>query len=346
MVIEPPALHLRLRDDAAPDAPPDIEAFARAPGPADPRDAADLGVLPGPAPLDPDGPLVLFLQHPEFGIPAPGYDHRVPDLDAWSVRPTKIGWIASVPPPPREPGPRRAVQVLAGCLALALSTSNEALAQSPAIPAPQAPAAQTARPAPPPPAQPPATPAADPSTEPAPPPAAIPPPVVSRDVVASITDAAWEGVDGIDAIVELKGGKVLRGRIGAVQQSTFTLIDGATGQILVVPKSGVASLRAFVPPPLPTRTGTGLLVGGGILTGLGIPVFITGLTFVGICPSCGFLHLPMLIVGAGALGGGIPMLARGTQRRSAFQKALLEQRVTPVVSRTPYGWNGGLQIRF
>jgi hypothetical protein len=287
------------------------------------------------------------------------------------------------------PGPRRAAQVLAGCLALVLATPADVLAapatpttpvQAPAgqakpakpprssapsasaTPTPAPSAAPTVTPpvTPPPPALPPALPPAslpsaepsstpadisDSTTQPAPPP---PAPAISGDAAsAAIADAAWEGVDGIVVIIELKGGRVLHGRVGAVQSATFTLIDGDTGQILVIPKTGVSSLRAYVPPPVPTQTGIGLLAGGGILLGLGIPVFITGVTFVAICPDCTELHLPMLIVGGGALGGGIPMIVRGGQRRSAFQKALLEQRISPVVSRTPYGgWHGGLQIRF
>ena len=161
-----------------------------------------------------------------------------------------------------------------------------------------------------------------------------------------MTDAAWEGVDGFEVVLELKGGKVLQGRVGAVQEDTFTLIDTTNGQVLVLAKSAVTSLRVYIPPPVPTKTGTGMLVGGGILTSLGVPIFITGVVFLGVCPSCTYLHLPMLIIGGGALGGGIPMISTGVQRRNAFRRALQESRVTPLVSRTRDGWNGGLSVRF
>ena len=359
MVLEPAALHLRFRDDAAtsePLAPPDVDAFLRSSTPAagpPPRSREELGALPGTRPADPDGPLVIFFQHPEFGIPAPGYDHSLPDLECWSVRPTTFGWIASVPPPTR--GPRRAAQVLAGCLALALPTRADALVQAPwTIPPPvQAPAGQTsaARAPTPQPPEPTAAaapdPAAAPEANPAPAPAPPPPPQAPGPFGSAVTDAAWEGVDGFDVVVELKGGKRLRGRVGAIQADTFTLIDSTDGQILVIPKNGVSSLRAYVPPPIPTKTGTGMIIGGSVLTALGVPIFITGIAFVAICPSCVYLHLPMLVIGGGGLGGGIPMLSKGIQRRTAFQKALQEHRVTPMVSRTPYGgWHGGLQIRF
>lgn len=368
MVIEPAALHLRFRDDDASfePAPPDVSAFLRSSDPPPPSPPEEFGVVPGTRPAEPDGPLVIFLQHPEFGIPAPGYDHSLPDLECWNVRPTNFGWIATVPPP--TSGVRRAAQLLAGCLALALPTRADALVLAPAVPPPpvQAPATPTASPRATanqiPPAATPASqaaPAAQPATEP--PPVAVPESVPAPEaapVVApapppwtadrnAVTDAAWEGVDGFDVIVELKGGKVLRGRVGAVQNETFTLIDKSDGQILVIPKSGVASLRAHVPPPIPTKTGTGLIIGGSVLTALGIPVFITGVTFLAICPSCVYLHLPMLVIGGGGLGGGIPMITRGIQRRNAFQRAIQEHRVSPMVTRTPFGgWQGGLQVRF
>ncbi|WAS90625.1 hypothetical protein [Nannocystis punicea] len=383
MALEPSALQLRFRDDAAsePLAPPDVAAFVRtSAADVEPRPFLDeeLGVLPGAGTADPDGPLAIFLRQPEFGIPAPGYDHRLPDLGDWSVRTTTFGWIAHVPPA-RGSGPRRAAQVLAGCLALALPT--DALAQPPAQPPVQAPASSAAAvkkpgskstpapaPAPasatdplasvPPPAESPAPPPAEspsPAESPAPAPSAQPGPAAppslgfgaAVNVSAAVTDAAWEGVDGYDVIVELKGGKVLRGRVGAVQLDTFTLIDGTTGQILVIPKNGVASLRAYIPPPIPSKTGTGLIAGGSVLTAIGAPLFITGVVFLGICPSCVYLHLPMLVVGGGGLGGGIPMISRGIKQRTAFQKAIREHQLAPSVTRTPYGgWTGGLQVRF
>lgn len=376
MVLEPAALHLRFRDDAetsdslaalAESGPPDVAAFLR--GASTSADLPDeelgeeLGVLPGTRTIDPSGPLVLFLQHPEFGIPAPGYDQSLPDLDCWSVRPTTFGWIATVSPPrpdDRRPGPRRAAQLLAGCLALTMPGSANAgahaLADAPASTPVQTPTTAS---------KPPAT--ASSTTVPTPPPAASPTPAPAETTPAAsdwkpgpvsapaprsqdskaLADAAWEGIDGFVVNVELKGGKALRGRIGAVQADTFTLIDSSDGQILVIPKSGVTSVRAYVPPPVPDKNGGGLIAGGSVLTALGVPVFISGIVFVAICPSCVYLHVPMLVVGGAGLGAGIPMITKGLQRRTAFQKALEEHRITPMVSRTPgHGWTGGLQIRF
>ncbi|MCH9684535.1 MAG: hypothetical protein K0V04_24075, partial [Deltaproteobacteria bacterium] len=94
-------------------------------------------------------------------------------------------------------------------------------------------------------------------------------------------------------------------RVGAVQRDTFTLLQAKTGAILVLPKSGVTSMRVRVAPPLPGQNGTGWLVGGGLLTATGSPVFVAGLSILGLCPSCASLHIPLLLVGGAALGTGI-----------------------------------------
>jgi hypothetical protein len=376
--IEPAALNLRFRQRESTSAPLDVGAFLRSsratqPDPratatevaARPDEAApthqqprpEIGVLPGPRPLDPEGPLVVLLQRPEFGVPDLGAGQRLPPLSSWHVRPTTFAWIAHVEPRRRGAPHSRVVQVLAACVALALPTTTGAAPPTVRGPVPPQPAVEVEAPE----VETPTDAAAvedaaefddraaaepAPAAKPVPTPTSVPASLASDASRDALTDAAWEGVDGFEVVLELKGGKVLRGRVGAVQEDTFTLIDTSNGQILVLAKSAVTSLRVYIPPPVPTKTGTGMLVGGGILTALGVPIFISGVVFLGVCPSCTYLHLPMLIIGGGALGGGIPMISTGVQRRNAFRRAVAESRVTPLVSRTRYGWNGGLSVRF
>lgn len=182
------------------------------------------------------------------------------------------------------------------------------------------------------------------------PPVSLPAPAPALDSPSSVDqatiDAAWEGVDGFDVELELKGGGSMRGHVGAVQADTFTLIQAKTGAVLVLPKSSVVSLRVRTPPPLPTNNGGGALAGGAVLTTLGAPVFITGVTFLAVCSSCTALHVPMLLLGGGALGGGIPLLVRGARQRRAYNDAMQERALAPVVFRTPHGWTGGIRFRF
>ncbi|HWB79651.1 MAG TPA: hypothetical protein VG755_32030, partial [Nannocystaceae bacterium] len=177
------------------------------------------------------------------------------------------------------------------------------------------------------------------------PPEPPPAPTVKRDDQA-IVDAAWEGVDGFDVELVLKGGSKMRGRVGAVQSDTFTLIQAETGSVLVLPKSGVVSLRARMPKAVPTKTGTGLIAGGVVLTTIGAPLFITGVVFLGVCPSCTYVHLPMLLIGGASLGGGIPMITAGARRRRRFLDAMADRGFTAAVMPSRHGWTGGLRFRF
>ncbi|MEZ4428715.1 MAG: hypothetical protein R3A51_13615 [Nannocystaceae bacterium] len=341
-------LQFRARADSL--APPDLDAFRRrADASIDASvDHEECGALPGGRALEADAPLRVFIRHTTSPIPTPG-PRALPELACWRLRPAAFGWIANVPRTRHEPDRSRRAWVLAACLPLAVpGQALAAVADAPAVQRPAA-DAQPVEPIPQdmidnaetdPPAAPPAIEApVELETQ-----ASVRAPVVGPS--QAIVDAAWEGVVGMNVILVLKGDRSMRGRVGAVQRDTFTLIQSETGQVLVLPKSGVRSVRVSVPTPLPEKTGTGLLIGGGVLTGVGVPVFITGVVFLGIAPSFVPLHLPMIITGAAALGGGIPMLVLGNRRRQALLRAVQEHRLSPVVSRTRHGWTGGLQFQF
>jgi hypothetical protein len=366
------ALRLRFREQDLPPEPPDIAAFGRSratPCGARPRpDAQEIGVLAGGGRLPPRAPFVIFFRHAGYAIPAISVrpaDPR-PDLASWCIRPTVFGYLASVPAPrPRGELRSRAAWIVAACLPLvwlapALEAEGAPERRRTPVQVPQPPG----EPEPSGVAEPSETPTAEPSeeatvepseeatVEPAeevtvePPPPPEPALQAGASLDPATVDAAWEGVDGFDVELELKGGGQMRGRVGAVQRDTFTLIKAGTGTVLVLPKSGVISLRVRVPGPLPSRTGTGSLVGGTILTAIGAPVFVAGVSILAACPSCVSVHLPMIVLGGAALGGGIPLLVRGARARRAYQEALQERALAPVVLRTPHGWTGGLRFRF
>lgn len=353
MAVEiPEVLHLRLRERAVVDEPPDVAAFARRSSPAALREAA-IAVMPGARGLDPAAPLLIFVQPACFGIPAPLGEFVSPDMASWSFRPTAFGYLASVP---RSTGRARAAWVIAACLPLVLGTEAtvhaapsvqrpKAVSGPPALP--EAPVVEATEPTAEVPSDPTAAPeggeaAESPAPVDEPPPSAEPAPLPN----SAIVDAAWEGVDGFDVTLQLKGGRKMRGRVGAVQPDTFTLIEAGTGAVLVLPKSGVLSLAVVMPPPLPGKTGIGALVTGGILTGVGTPVFVSGIAMAAICPSCTYIHLPLLILGGGMLGAGIPLLVRGAKNREKYRRILQEHRVGTAVSRLPGGWSGGVRFRF
>lgn len=166
-------------------------------------------------------------------------------------------------------------------------------------------------------------------------------------------DAAWEGVKDYDVRIVLDDGTSYTGRVSAVQESTFTLIDYQGGIVRVIPKATVRDLRVRVPgyqppaQPLPEQTGAGMLAGGILLTVVGTPVFISGLVFTGAGTGASEIYLPMLLLGGGAVGAGIPLLVAGARRRRAYNKALYERtRPTPTLGFSRHGWTAGLSVRF
>ena len=93
-----------------------------------------------------------------------------------------------------------------------------------------------------------------------------------------------------------------------------------------------------------------MAVAGGILVGVGAPLMLSGLVFLGITPSSLFVYLPQIVPAGVMLGIGIPNLVKGMSRRRAYQAATrprLSDRLTPAMNRTPHGsWTGGLTLRF
>ncbi|MCA9716429.1 MAG: hypothetical protein KC468_17285, partial [Myxococcales bacterium] len=116
------ALQLQFREHTTPAAPPDVDAFRRPRRATRPALAPEeLGVLPPTrARARERGGFVVFFQHPEFGIPAPGHLYALIDLTSWSPRLTMLGYAANIRPSREEPGLLRAAGVLAACLTLAI----------------------------------------------------------------------------------------------------------------------------------------------------------------------------------------------------------------------------------
>lgn len=366
---DPVILSLRTTGHAEHVEAPPVDAFCRSRPPE--RQAQDVAVVGrGDAK---DDSVVVFFRHASYGIPPVSLTvvPATPDLDSWHLRPTMFGYVAEVPRPPvRTPSRTRVAWVVAAGLSLVAPAHAQAMVAPEAVPvqrpktvvpnvnADEAKADDDTEAQPEDGAEddgedsgPPALPedggeATDPEPEPEPPPAPNAAMADPFGLDATTREAAWQGVDGFDVVVVLKGGSKIRGRVGAVQRETFTLIEHESGVVRVLPKSGVRALRVWTPPPVPINNGTGLLVGGGILTGVGTPVFVSGVAFLAICPSCVGLHLSLLVIGGGALAGGIPMLVKGTRQRRAYREAVEKRNLMPVVSRSRYAWTGGIRFRF
>ena len=148
-------------------------------------------------------------------------------------------------------------------------------------------------------------------------------------------------------------GAKVTGLIIGVDGDFVTIIDvERDGKIALIPKLQIVEVRGRMSAQetdLPT--GTGNLVAGGILVGVGGPLMLSGLVFLGISPSYLFLYLPQIVPAGVMLGVGIPNLVTGMRKRRAYQAASrgsrLSERLTPAVNRTPHGsWTGGLRLQF
>lgn len=111
--------------------------------------------------------------------------------------------------------------------------------------------------------------------------------------------------------------------------------------------------------PEPIR-GTGLLISGGVLLGLGVPLLIIGLasssdacwSVGGSCdePDMNRNHGAAGFIAAGLVGtlGGGTLLIVGGVKRSEWREWQAKQRtLTPAITRTTTGtWLPGLTLRF
>jgi hypothetical protein len=184
------------------------------------------------------------------------------------------------------------------------------------------------------------------------PPVVGPPPPPRIASPAAQLETILQGMKGREAVVYAAGAKVT-GLIIGVDGDFVTIIDvERDGKIALIPKLQIVEVRGRMSAQetdLPT--GTGNLVAGGILVGVGGPLMLSGLVFLGISPSYLFLYLPQIVPAGVMLGVGIPNLVTGMRKRRAYQAASrgsrLSERLTPAVNRTPHGsWTGGLRLQF
>ncbi len=179
-----------------------------------------------------------------------------------------------------------------------------------------------------------------------------PPPRITS--ASSQLETILKGMKGREAVVYAAGAKVT-GLIIGVDGDFVTIIDSERdGKIALIPKVQIVEVRGrsaqAIEPYVDLPTGTGNLVAGGILVGIGAPLMLSGLVLLGIYPSSVSIYLPQILPAAVMLGAGIPNLVVGTRKRRAYQAAMrprLSERLRPAVSRTPHGsWTGGLTLRF
>ncbi len=279
------------------------------------------------------GPVFVTLR--ATPIPAPEVLEVAPEVAAFVLADRVFGHFA---------WPRGPALVLAACLPLALP--EVALAQAPASSRGAVTVESVVPPAPPPVVD-------DGSLDASPVVRPLPPPPRITSASSQL-ETILQGMNGREAVVYAAGAKVT-GLIIGVDGDFVTIIDAERdGKIALIPKAQIVEVRGrstqSLTPYTDLPTGTGNLVAGGILVGIGAPLMLSGLVFLGLYPSYLFLHLPQILPAGVMLGAGIPNLVIGSRKRRAYQAATrprLSDRLMPAVSRTPHGsWTGGLTLRF
>ena len=336
-----------------PSDPPPIGAFAHplraAPGAAEPLGDDDLALLhsaalaEGSLPLGPADDRVrlvplLDLALAPIPLPEPEASAAPVVVADWALDTEVRGHLALIR--------RRGLSIVAVALPL-LVPGLAAAAPAPELQRPSAAASTAPAPREAPEDAPlePAAPAADEWVEPA----AAPAPAEAP--ARSVPDVFWRAMKGQEVVLVLGRGDRRRGRLITSDADSILFVDYADdGRLRVLPKDSVLELRGAPPRTaalLGPPEGGGRIAGGAVMTAVGAPLLITGLVFLGACPSCISVSLPTFVPGALLVGLGIPLIVKGARMRRAWnEKARALARVTPGLVATPRGWAGGLTVRF
>lgn len=152
----------------------------------------------------------------------------------------------------------------------------------------------------------------------------------------------WNALAGNELQLTLSDG-TFRGKLMGLQGNQLVLARAGDGLVVSVPTSEVMRVHAPIERPrdrrpLPVDNGSGLIAGGGVLLGIGIPAVIAGAVMAGVCPECLFIYLPLLIPGGGMVGAGSGMIKVGIDRKRMWTQATYPGRLSE-------GYGSPLQLR-
>lgn len=162
----------------------------------------------------------------------------------------------------------------------------------------------------------------------------------------------WEGLMGHRVRLEVRapegGSATVEGEVVAQSTDQVAIAVGVQGTLASVDKNAV---RSVLVDPQPAdreglgHTGTGLLIGGGVVIGLGVPLIALGIAFSGYYSSPD-VALGLGLSGALLAAGGIPMVVFGAKRRREHRRAFGYAQLAPNVRVGRDGAVGGVRLRF
>ena len=80
--------------------------------------------------------------------------------------------------------------------------------------------------------------------------------------------------------------------------------------------SGGPRGSSLPPSQRPRDSGRKLFGGAVAMLTIGVPFGLAGTVMLGLCPSCAYIHLPLLLPGIGLITGGAIALKRSKQREN------------------------------
>ena len=193
-------------------------------------------------------------------------------------------------------------------------------------------------------------------------PTRVPPPQL--DTTLSLRGAAiWDGLEGQRVVLGLADASSLRGTVVTHGATEVALSRDSDGLVVSVPKAEVLTVNLRARAASSGRPGVGatgtrprdsgrkLHSGGVVLLSIGSPFALAGIVMLGLCPSCLYIHLPLLLPGTAMIIGGAVALKRAKKRNIAFRKAwgiplAGRMQLTPTLGVGRSGGEVGFTLRF
>lgn len=172
----------------------------------------------------------------------------------------------------------------------------------------------------------------------------------------------WEGLHTRRVVLSLANGAELRGTVVAQDAETLAVARASDGSVVSVPKREITGVRVANV----TELGRGLTTSpakkqlrdhgrkdytaGAVLLGIGVPIGVSGTAMLGVCFSCLYIHLPLLLPGIGLMIAGSRLMKRGASKNKAFRGdwgiPMARMQLAPSLSLGRGGGELGFTIRF
>lgn len=173
----------------------------------------------------------------------------------------------------------------------------------------------------------------------------------------------WDGLRGRVVRLQLGNNRgELIGTIVAQDAANLAIARAPDGAIVSVPKSEVVGVQMQSPSasaagsgkPIAQRrldSGRRQYAGAVAMLSLGVPLGFSGTVMLGICVSCLYIHLPLLVPGIALIAAGSVSIRRAKQKDAAFRAdwgipVASRMRLAPTLALGRGGGELGFTLRF